>query len=64
MSQFVDMQHISFNVNSLDEVVATFLSHGVTDYELGITDCFSDENYKWCEWRDPNGIRFECVELI
>ena len=64
MSQFVNKQHISFNVNSLDDVVAVLLSKGITDYQLGETDCFSDKNYKWCEWRDPCGIRLECVELI
>lgn len=64
MSQFLNKQHISFAVNSIDDVVATLLSHDIADYELGETDCFSDKNYKWCEWRDPSGIRLECVELI
>jgi len=64
MNEFLNKQHISFNVNSLGEVVDTLVSHEITDYELGETDCFSENNYKWCEWLDPSGIRLECVELI
>ena len=63
-NDLINKQHISFNVDSLDKVVQSLISLGITDYKQGKVDCFSDKNYKWCEWRDPSGIRLECVELI
>ncbi len=57
-------QHISFRVNSLDDVIKKLDGFGVEDYETGSTDFFSYSNYKWCEWRAPDGIRLECIELL
>jgi catechol 2,3-dioxygenase-like lactoylglutathione lyase family enzyme len=57
-------QHLSFEVDSLNKVINTLNEMGITDYEVGEVRFFVHKNYKWCEWRDPSGIRLECVELI
>jgi len=57
-------QHISFTVNSIDEVIIKLEKLGVVEYTIGESDCFKHNNYKWCEWRDPSGIRLECVEIL
>jgi len=61
---FISKQHISFEVESLDEIIETLKIKGVTDYEVGEVNFFKYKNYKWCEWKDPSGIRLECVEII
>lgn len=61
---FVAKQHISFEVESLARVIENLNALGITDYEVGEVGFFVHKNYKWCEWRDPSGIRLECVELI
>lgn len=57
-------QHISFEVESLDQVIANLKILGITQYTLGKVSFFVHKNYKWCEWNDPSGIRLECVELV
>jgi len=61
---FLAKQHISFEVESLDHVIDNLISLGIADYEVGEVSFFVHKNYKWCEWRDPSGIRLECVELV
>jgi len=61
---FISKQHISFEVAFLDEIIETLKTKGVTNYEVGKVDFFKYKNYKWCEWREPSGIRLECVEII
>jgi catechol 2,3-dioxygenase-like lactoylglutathione lyase family enzyme len=61
---FLAQQHISFEVHSLDAVIATLKQMGVSDVSTGEVNFFRQRNYKWCEWRDPSGIRLECVEII
>lgn len=61
---FIAKQHLSFAVANLDEVIDKLRQSGITDYTTGQVDFFSNRNYKWCEWRDPDGIRLECVEYI
>lgn len=56
-------QHISFQVEDLDTVLK-LLDNAGENYETGVVGCFSHDNYKWVEWRDPDGIRLECVELM
>ena len=63
-ANFLDKQHLSFKVSSLDDVINRLQALGISNYEVGEVDCFSDSNYRWCEWRDPDGIRLECVERI
>ena len=63
-SAFLSKQHISFQVDSLNQVIESLKALNVSDYELGEVSCFVHENYKWCEWRDPSGIRLECVEPV
>lgn len=63
-SEFISKQHISFEVESLGVVIDTLDEMGIAGYEVGEVTFFAHNNYKWCEWRDPNGIRIECVELV
>ena len=63
-SDFLSKQHLSFEVDSLDEVITSLKDFGINDYQTGTINFFSKRNYKWCEWRDPDGIRIECVEII
>ncbi|VAW74569.1 hypothetical protein MNBD_GAMMA15-2023 [hydrothermal vent metagenome] len=62
--EFLSKQHLSFEVDSLDEVIETLNEAGISEYSLGEVRFFAHRNYTWCEWRDPNGIRLECVEII
>ncbi len=62
-SAFLAEQHISFEVESLNEVIEKLIKLGITDYTTGEVDFFTRRNYRWCEWRDPSGIRIECVEI-
>ena len=59
----VEKQHISFQVKSLSNVVEELKRKGIADYQIGEVSFFKNRNYKWCEWKDLNGIRFECVEV-
>jgi catechol 2,3-dioxygenase-like lactoylglutathione lyase family enzyme len=59
----VNRQHISFEVESLGPVIALLEARG-EPYELGQYSGFKSRNYRWCEWRDPAGIRIECVERM
>ena len=61
---FLQLQHISFRVQNLNEVIERLESAGIDDYATGAVDFFAHNNYRWCEWRDPDGIRVECVEII
>lgn len=64
MDALLANQHLSFEVDSLENVIASLQELGVTDFEVGEVNLFKHKNYKWCEWRDPSGIRLECVELL
>lgn len=59
---FLSKQHLSFEVDSLNSVINTLNEMGISDYKKGEVTFFMHKNYKWCEWRDPSGIRLECVE--
>jgi catechol 2,3-dioxygenase-like lactoylglutathione lyase family enzyme len=61
---FLSKQHLSFEVDSLDEVIKTLNKIGISDFKQGEVTFFEHRNYKWCEWKDPSGIRLECVEII
>ena len=63
-SDFISKQHLSFEVESLDSVIDTLKEMSISDFELGEVTFFQHRNYKWCEWRDPSGIRLECVEML
>ena len=62
--EFITKQHLSFGVESLDQVIESLNEMGITGYKTGEVNFFVHKNYKWCEWRDPSGIRLECVELV
>lgn len=62
-SEFLSKQHISFEVESLSHVIAFLNEMGISGYDVGEVNFFVHKNYKWCEWRDPSGIRLECVEI-
>ena len=63
-AEFLRKQHISFRVDDLDAVVGRLRALGIVDSTVGRVSFFTHDNYRWCEWRDPDGIRLECVELI
>ena len=62
--EFLAQQHLSFRVDSLEAAIASLHNLGITDYETGSVEFFTRNNYRWCEWRDPDGIRLEVVELL
>lgn len=61
---FLSKQHLAFEVDSLEQVITSLKQMGISDYKQGEVTFFVHKNYKWCEWRDPSGIRLECVEII
>ena len=63
-SSFIPNQHLSFRVTDLSKVIEKLKELGINEYEIGTVDYFKRNNYRWCEWRDPDGIRLECVELL
>ena len=63
-SEFIPKQHLSLEVNSINEIITNLELLGITEYKVGTVKIFERRNYKWCEWRDPDGIRLECVEII
>jgi catechol 2,3-dioxygenase-like lactoylglutathione lyase family enzyme len=62
--RFMPNQHLSFEVKSLDAVINSLKELEIDDFEVGEVNFFKNRNYKWCEWRDPDGIRLECIEGI
>jgi len=63
-ASFLSKQHMSFEVDSLEQVIKSLIQMGIKGFEQGEVSFFKYKNYKWCEWRDPSGIRLECVEII
>ena len=63
-TEFLASQHLSFQVDNLADVITKLESLNIADYKTGRVDFFERDNYRWCEWRDPDGIRLECVVLI
>ena len=56
-------QHVSFGVEALDSIIEALDRLGITDRKIGEIDFFQYRNYRYCEWRDPDGIRLECIEV-
>jgi|SRR3989338_4746561 len=56
-------QHLSFEVENLDKIIK-FLKAKRIQYARGVFKNFKNKNYKWVEWRDPDGIRLECVQTL
>jgi catechol 2,3-dioxygenase-like lactoylglutathione lyase family enzyme len=63
-AEFLRKQHISFRVADLDAVIAQLRALGIAGATNGRVTFFAHGNYRWCEWRDPDGIRLECVEPL
>jgi len=57
-------QHLSFEVENIKEVIEELNKNNITTFETGVFSHFTHTNYKWIEWRDPNGIRLECIEKL
>jgi hypothetical protein len=62
--EFLSLQHLSLQVSDLTDVVSKLEAMEIVEYKIGVVEFFERDNYRWCEWRDPDGIRLECVELI
>lgn len=60
---FISKQHLSFEVDNLDDVIQTLINLGNIEYKTGDVGLFKNRNYQWCEWHDPDGIRLECIEV-
>ncbi|MEL6270584.1 MAG: VOC family protein [Chloroflexota bacterium] len=58
--EFLRLQHLSLAVDDLEPVAAMLDARGIA-YERGRFEGFAHRNYDWLEWRDPDGIRLECV---
>ena len=63
-TRFIEQQHLSFVVKDLCEIVTTLEEQGIRDYGTGEVTFMKYRNYAWCEWKDPDGIRLECIEFI
>ncbi len=62
-AEFLRQQHLSFEVADLECVIESLQLRGET-YEVGLFDAFEHRNYRWCEWRGPDEIRLECVQVL
>jgi catechol 2,3-dioxygenase-like lactoylglutathione lyase family enzyme len=62
--KFLKEQHISFEVENIDKIIDVLKENNITDFERGIFSSFKYKNYKWLEWKDPDGIRLEVIEII
>ena len=60
---FLAKQHLSLRVPDVQTIMDTLQSLNIP-FETGKFEGFEYHNYYWVEWRDPDGIRLECVELI
>ena len=60
---FLSKQHLSLRVSDVQTIRDTLQSLDIP-YRSGTFTKFEYQNYHWVEWRDPDGIRLECVELI
>ena len=60
----IGKQHLSFQVDHLNEVTARLENAGINDFTTGEVRFLKTRNYAWCEWKDPDGIRLECIERI
>ncbi len=61
-AKFLRQQHISFTVDALQPIIDQLTSQNIP-FETGHFDAFQYRNYRWCEWRGPDEIRLECVEI-
>lgn len=43
---------------------ALLKAKGVNEFNTGVFTYFNYRNYKWFEWKVPDGIRLEFVEII
>jgi len=63
-SFFLSKQHLSFEVLNINHVINKLEEIVLKEYVTGEFNLFQYRNYKWCEWRDPDGIRLECVQRL
>lgn len=61
--EYLSKQHLSLRVADRQKTINTLQSLDIP-FETGKFEGFEHHNYFWVEWRDPDGIRLECVELI
>jgi catechol 2,3-dioxygenase-like lactoylglutathione lyase family enzyme len=60
---FLEYQHLSFKVPTLDHIIRELRTNNI-GHKVGMFTHFKYSNYRWVEWRDPDGIRLECIELL
>jgi len=63
-SVFYENQHLSFVTTKIDIIPEKLKQCNIENFETGVFDGFQYDNYKWIEWRDPDGIRLECIEKL
>lgn len=61
--EFLSKQHLSLRVSDVQTIMDTLQSLNIP-FDSGKFEGFEYHNYDWVEWRDPDGIRLECIELI
>lgn len=61
--EYLSRQHLSLRVPDVQTIMNTLQSQDIP-FESGTFTEFEYHNYHWVEWRDPDGIRLECIELI
>ncbi|GEM_PF-401085 len=61
--EFLSKQHLSLRVEDRQKIMDTLQSLNIP-FETGKFDGFEYHPYFWVEWRDPDGIRLECIELV
>ncbi len=62
-AKYIKEQHLSFEVKNLGDVMKLLKSKRIP-YINGTFKGFKNNNYKWVEWRDPDGIRLECIQPL
>jgi hypothetical protein len=62
-SEHLDKQHISFEIDDLNTIMKKLESMNI-DFRSGTFSAFKYKNYNWVEWRDHDGIKWECVQRL
>lgn len=61
--EYLTKQHLSIRVANVQTIMDALQSLDIP-FESGKFEGFEHHNYYWVEWRDPDGIRLECIQLF